>query len=59
VFRIMIAGGGQVSLRLAKKLAQTPGRFHVKIIESNAQQCLEPVVGAACRSAGAGRRCHR
>lgn len=40
VYRIMIVGGGQVSLRLAKKLAQTPGRFHVKIIEHNEQQCL-------------------
>ena len=40
VYRIMIAGGGQVSLRLAKKLAQTPGRFHIKIIEHNEQQCL-------------------
>ena len=40
VYRIMIAGGGQVSLRLAKKLAQTQGRFHVKIIEHNAQHCL-------------------
>ena len=40
VYRIMIAGGGQVSLRLARKLAQTPGRFHVKIIENDEQRCL-------------------
>ncbi|MEX8194977.1 Trk system potassium transporter TrkA [Comamonas guangdongensis] len=40
VYRIMIAGGGQVSLRLAMKLAQTPGRFHIKIIEHSEQQCL-------------------
>lgn len=40
VFRIMIAGGGQVSQRLAQKLAQTPGRFHVKLIEHSEQQCL-------------------
>jgi trk system potassium uptake protein TrkA len=58
VFRIMIAGGGQVSLRLARKLAQTPGRFR----QDRRVQCPampEPVVGAASRSAGAGRRCHR
>ena len=40
VYRIMIAGGGQVSLRLARKLAQTPGRFHVKFIENDEQRCL-------------------
>lgn len=40
VSRIMIAGGNQVSLRLASKLAQTPGRFHIKLIERNEQQCL-------------------
>jgi trk system potassium uptake protein TrkA len=40
VRRIMVAGGGQVSLRLAHKLTQTPGRFHIKIIERSEQQCL-------------------
>jgi trk system potassium uptake protein TrkA len=40
VFRIMVAGGGQVSLRLARNLAQIPGRFHIKIIEHSEQQCL-------------------
>ena len=41
VYRIMIAGGGQVSLRLAQKLSQTPGRFHVKIIEPAERHCLQ------------------
>ncbi|MDH4419754.1 MAG: Trk system potassium transporter TrkA [Acidovorax sp.] len=41
VRRIMIAGGGGVGLRLARQLAQTPGRFHIKIIESDADRCVE------------------
>jgi trk system potassium uptake protein TrkA len=40
VSRIMIAGGSQVSLRLACKLMQAPGRFHIKIIERGERQCL-------------------
>ena len=40
VYRIMIIGGGQVSQRLATSLTKNPGRFHVKIIESNHQNCL-------------------
>lgn len=40
VYRIMMAGGGQVSLRLAQKLSQTPGRFHVKIVENSERQCM-------------------
>ena len=40
VYRVMIAGGGQIALRLAKKLTQTPGRFHIKIIEHSERQCL-------------------
>ena len=40
VRRIMIAGGGRVGLRLARQLAQTPGRFHAKIIEADADRCV-------------------
>lgn len=40
VYRIMIAGGGRVSQRLARRLAQVPGRFHIKVIENREQQCL-------------------
>lgn len=40
VRRIMIAGGGRVGLRLARQLAQTPGRFHTKIIEGDAERCV-------------------
>jgi trk system potassium uptake protein TrkA len=37
----MISGAGQVCLRLARALTeQTPGRFHIEIIESDEQQCL-------------------
>lgn len=39
VRRIMVAGGGRVGQRLARQLAQQ-GRFHIKIIESNAERCL-------------------
>ena len=41
VHRIMIAGGGQVGLRLARQLAQQPGRFNIKIIEDHAERCVE------------------
>jgi len=41
VRRIMMAGGGRVGLRLARQLSQTAGRFHIKIIESDAQRCVE------------------
>ena len=41
VHRIMIAGGGRVGQRLARQLAQTPGRFNIKIIEDNAERCVE------------------
>ncbi|BEU98230.1 Trk system potassium transporter TrkA [Acidovorax sp. DW039] len=40
VHRIMIAGGGRVGLRLAQQLGQQ-GRFHVKVIESDPQRCVE------------------
>ena len=39
VRRILIAGGGQVSLQLAQELAKESGRFVVKIIESDAKRC--------------------
>ena len=38
VRRIMIAGGGSVTLRLAQQLAKA-GRFHVKIIEADPERC--------------------
>ena len=41
VRRIMIAGGGRVGLRLARQLAQKAGRFHTKIIEADAGQCVQ------------------
>ena len=41
VRRIMLAGGGRVGLRLARQLGQVAGRFHVKIIENDAQRCVE------------------
>ncbi len=41
VRRIMMAGGGRVSQRLAAQLAQEPGRFHIKILEMNPQRCME------------------
>ena len=41
VHRIMMAGGGRVALRLAHQLTQKPGRFHIKIIESDAPRCVE------------------
>lgn len=41
VRRIMVAGGGDVGLRLAKKLGAEPGRFHVKLIEDNPQRCID------------------
>ena len=40
VRRIMIAGGGDVGLRLAHKLGSDPGRFHAKIIEENPARCI-------------------
>jgi trk system potassium uptake protein TrkA len=41
VRRILIAGGGSVSLRLAQQLAQKAGRFHTKIIEPNPERCTQ------------------
>lgn len=41
VRRIMIAGGGRVGLRLAQQLGQQQGRFHLKVIESDPQRCVE------------------
>ena len=41
VRRIMMAGGGRVTHRLAAQLAQEPGRFHIKILEVNPQRCME------------------
>ena len=40
VHRIMIAGGGQVGLRLARQISKEPGRFHVKVIEGDAERCV-------------------
>ncbi|MFN7153140.1 MAG: Trk system potassium transporter TrkA [Acidovorax sp.] len=40
VRRIMIAGGGHVGLRLARQLSKEAGRFHIKIIEDDADQCI-------------------
>ncbi len=37
---IMIAGGGDVGLRLAKQLGSEPGRFHVKLIEDDPARCI-------------------
>lgn len=39
VRRILIAGGDQVSLQLAQELAAEPGRFIIKIIESDMARC--------------------
>ena len=41
VRRIMIAGGGRVGLRLAKQLSQKAGRFNIKIIEDDPDQCTQ------------------
>ena len=41
VRRIMIAGGGRVGLRLARQLSKEPGRFHIKMIESDPDRCIE------------------
>ena len=41
VRRIMIAGGGEVGLRLARKLGEDPGRFHAKILECDAERCVK------------------
>ena len=41
VRRITIAGGGEVGLRLARKLGEDPGRFYVKIIEHDAARCVQ------------------
>ena len=40
VRRVMIAGGGDVGLRLAQKLGAEPGRFHTKIIEEDGARCI-------------------
>jgi len=40
VRRIMMAGGGVVSERLARALAQQQGRFHIKIVERDAERCV-------------------
>ncbi|MGN1056003.1 MAG: Trk system potassium transporter TrkA [Comamonas sp.] len=39
VRRILMAGGGQVSLQLAQELARESGRFVIKIIEADAARC--------------------
>ena len=41
VRRIMIAGGGEVGLRLARKLGEEPGRFNAKILECDAARCVK------------------
>ncbi len=41
VRRIMIAGGGEVGLRLARKLGEDPGRFNAKILECDAARCVK------------------
>ncbi len=41
VRRIMIAGGGEVGLRLARKLGEEPGRFHAKVLECDAARCVK------------------
>ncbi|WP_280191654.1 Trk system potassium transporter TrkA [Delftia sp. PS-11] len=41
VYRIMIAGGGHTSLRLAQELSRVPGRFHIKLIEADEQRCQD------------------
>ena len=41
VYRIMVAGGDQVSQRLALQLSRVPGRFHIKIIEPDEQRCQD------------------
>ncbi|MBS0291317.1 MAG: Trk system potassium transporter TrkA [Proteobacteria bacterium] len=40
VRRIMMAGGGVVSERLARSLAAEPGRFHIKIVEPRSERCV-------------------
>ena len=40
VRRIMMAGGGVVSERLARALAAEQGRFNIKIIEPDPQRCV-------------------
>ena len=40
VRRVMIAGGGEVSERLALELAREAGRFHVKVVEEDAERCI-------------------
>ncbi|HMZ85825.1 MAG TPA: Trk system potassium transporter TrkA [Giesbergeria sp.] len=40
VRRIMIAGGEEVGLRLARQLAREKGRFHLKVIEELPERCV-------------------
>lgn len=40
VRRVMVAGGGEVGLRLAQELANQEGGFNVKLIEDNPQRCI-------------------
>ena len=40
VKRIMMAGGGVVSERLARLLVQQAGRFHIKIVEPDSERCV-------------------
>ncbi|MBS0505814.1 MAG: Trk system potassium transporter TrkA [Proteobacteria bacterium] len=40
VRRIMMAGGGVVSERLARLLAEQKERFHIKIVEPGAERCV-------------------
>ena len=40
VRRVMIAGGGDVGLRLAQELGSQSGRFHVKLVEDHPERCI-------------------
>jgi trk system potassium uptake protein len=40
VRRVMVAGGGEVGLRLAQELGSQSGRFHVKLLEGHPERCI-------------------
>ncbi len=40
VRRIMVVGGGRVGERLARQLAREDERFHIKVVEEDAQRCV-------------------
>ena len=40
VRRIMMAGGGVVSERLARRLAEQDERFHIKVVEPDGERCV-------------------